>query len=149
MQRLVIKTKVKGSPKKIYSRFNKDLLLKLTPPIMDMEVTRFDGNNIDDQIHIVTNIFGLYQSWQNEIIEFYETENEVYFIDQGILIPDPLKSWRHKHIIIKKDELHSMIIDQVFYTTGSKIIDKLLYPIIFALMYYRKPIYIDTFTDDD
>lgn len=147
MKSLKVKTKVFGQPKEIMSKFTQDLLLDLTPPFMDIEITQFDGNKKDDEIHIVASILGSYQSWVNIIKEAKETEDEVYFVDEAKEMPSPFTYWRHTHKVKRLNDTHSEIIDEVIFDTQNSILDLIMYPIVYSLMYYRKPIYMDKFNE--
>ncbi|WP_034721496.1 hypothetical protein [Bacteriovorax sp. DB6_IX] len=149
MKRILIKTKVYGRPSEIMKGFTKDLLLKLTPPMISVELTRYDGNKLNDEIHIVSSIFGSYQSWVNFISDTHESEKLIYFTDTAREMPSPLTSWEHKHKVQMLDDKYSYIIDDIRYDTGSKLMNNLIYPLLYAFMYYRKPIYMDTFNEQE
>jgi len=123
--------------------------MKLTPPLIEVELTRYDGNKLDDEIHIVSSIFGSYQSWVNYISDFHESDKLIYFTDTAREMPFPLVHWEHTHKIHQLDEEMSYIIDDIRYDTGNKITNNLIYPLLYALMYYRKPIYMDTFNGEE
>ena len=149
MKRILIKTKVNGCPKAIMKEFTKELLLKLTPPFIEVELTRYDGNKLNDEIHIISSVFGNYQSWVNYISDYHESENLIYFTDKAREMPFPLTHWEHTHKVQKLDEEKSYIIDDIRYDTGSALTNYLVYPLFYALMYYRKPIYMDTFNGEE
>ncbi len=95
---LYFKTPVKGSVEKVLSGFNKELFMNLKPPGVKVDLRRFDGCKKGDLIELeLVSPFGK-QVWEGKIIENYESENEAYFIDIGVKLPFPIKSWRHKHI---------------------------------------------------
>lgn len=148
MKRILIKTKVRGAPKEIMEGFTKDLLLKLTPPLIDVELTRYDGNALNDEIHIISSIFGSYQSWVNYISDVHESENLIYFTDKAREMPFPLTHWEHTHKVQRLDENFSYIIDDIRYDTANIITTNVMYPLLYAFMYYRKPIYMDTFNGE-
>lgn len=145
MKRILIKTKVRGTPKEIINSFNKDLLLKVTPPLINVEITQYDGHSIGDEIHIISSLFGNYQSWVNTVIDAHETENLIYFTDKAKEMPFPITSWEHTHKIQKLDDTFCYIIDDIKYDTGSTFSNAFIYPLLYACLYYRKPIYMDTF----
>lgn len=143
--RLVIKTKVRTPLKNVFERFDLDLFKALKPPLVGLEVERFDGCQPKDEVHLLMNTFGLKQKWVSHITETRESENEIFFIDVGVTLPPPLKYWRHKHQMIKIDELQTMIIDDITFQSYSKILDPFMYPIFWVMFSLRGPVYKDYF----
>ena len=78
--RILIKTKVEQDFRKVFQAFDIKLFMKLKPPLIGLKVVRFDGCKKNDEVHIVTNIFGFRQKWISLITEQYAGENEIYFI---------------------------------------------------------------------
>ena len=144
--RILIKTKVEQDFRKVFQAFDIKLFMKLKPPLIGLKVVRFDGCKKNDEVHIVTNIFGFRQKWISLITEQYAGENEIYFIDEGVLLPKPLKYWKHKHIIEKYID-SSIIIDDICYSSGSKFVDFLMFPALFLQFFYRKPVYKSFFAN--
>jgi ligand-binding SRPBCC domain-containing protein len=54
-----------------------------------------------------------------------ETEEEIYFVDEGIQLPFFLKSWLHLHRIVNRNE-HAVIIDDIRFRSPSRMLDILL-----------------------
>ncbi len=133
-------TQVQGSVKEVYEQFDKDLLLKLTPPAMKVHLIRYDEPTRPGAIvQIETKILGIIkQYWLNEITEVVETDNESYFVDEGIKLPFPLKFWRHKHLIRKGDSC-TEIVDDIQYSAG--FLTWLLHPVVWLQFAWRKPQY--------
>ena len=148
MKRIKLKTKVKGSPEEILKSFNEELFMKLNPPFIDVELTQFDGSHKDNEIKLTTNFLGYYQYWHNKVIDRFDSEHEAYFIDEGIEMPFPITSWSHKHKVIKVDEEHSYIVDDIEFKCSHFLLEFFVYPAIFITMFYRKPIYVDTFSHE-
>ena len=73
--------------------------------------------------------------------ELINNEDEIYFIDRGVIIPPPIKSWLHIHRIERSGENSCNVIDDIEYSTGNAFIDKLIYPALYAMFAMRKPIY--------
>lgn len=91
-------------------------------------------------MQLVVIIIGLKQTWHSDITEQFEDENEISFIDEGTVLPTLLKYWKHIHKIEKSID-SSTIIDDICYSTNSKLLDLLNFPALFAQFYYRKPVY--------
>jgi ligand-binding SRPBCC domain-containing protein len=86
------------------------------------------------------------QEWISHIIESNEDESGFSFIDVGVKLPFFLSSWRHHHIIKKREDGGSDIIDDIQYTTGTWLTDVLFYPVLYGQFLYRKPVYRKVFS---
>lgn len=140
--KIVIKTKIPKNFLDIYSKFDQKLFEALSPPLMKVLVDRFDGCNKGDEVHLSMTLFGVIgQRWISLITRQEINENEAFFIDEGSLLPPPLKSWKHIHRINKIDENSSHVIDDIEYTTGNAMLDLLIFPALYSMFYFRKPVY--------
>jgi len=148
MKSFKINTKVHGQAKEIFDRFDRELLIKTTPPLVNLEVNRFDGTKIGDEAHVVCSIFGTYQYWINRVVDNQQKEGEVYFVDKAIEMPEPFTYWKHTHKITQVKDHTCLITDEIVYSTHNKILNLMIFPIIYFIFYYRRPIYMDTFSDD-
>lgn len=135
-----IKTRVNKDFKHVFQRFDIHLFMKLKPPFIGLSVIRFDGCKTGDIVHVEINILGMKQKWISEITEYVENSEEIYFVDEGKVLPKPLRYWKHKHVIQKSID-SSVIIDDISYSTNRKILDFLLFPLFFLQFFYRKPVY--------
>ncbi len=136
-----IQTEVQENYKSVYKRFDKDLFLALKPPLMPLELLRFDGSSKGDQVHLKLGVGTLSMRWDALIIEHGVSEKECYFIDEGIQLPFFLKKWKHRHRILKVDEDTSIIVDDIYFETPNVLMDYLFYPILYMQFYMRKPVY--------
>jgi ligand-binding SRPBCC domain-containing protein len=68
------------------------------------------------------------------------TEAEAWFTDEGQELPPSLRGWRHRHLVAKRGT-QATIHDIIDYRTGSRLLDLLLYPFLWAQFAYRKPVY--------
>lgn len=137
-------TQVQQGPQQVMQGFDKDLFIKLSPPFPKVRVLTFGGSKKDDLVELELS-FGLFKlKWTSKITDDFQSEDELYFIDEGILLPYPLKNWRHKHII-KKDRNGAKIIDDIEFQSQNKLIDTLIYPFLALQFIYRKPIYRKVF----
>ncbi|MFK7808329.1 MAG: hypothetical protein AB8F74_11055, partial [Saprospiraceae bacterium] len=66
--------------------------------------------------------------WISHITDHGHDDKEAYFIDEGKKLPWPLSYWKHKHIVRKIDEDHSMIVDDITYEAGNALMSLLMYP---------------------
>lgn len=140
--KILIKTRIEKNYQVLFSKFTIDLFKALKPPFVELEVERFDGCKKGDEVHLKMKLFGaLKQQWISHITEDVKNDYGIYFVDKGFLLPPPLTSWTHIHRIEKINELASYVIDEIDYTSGNKSIDLMMYPALYLMFLYRKPIY--------
>ena len=136
--KIIIKTPIAKDYKSVFKLFDLKLFKSLKPPIISLIVERFDGCKKGDEVHLV--VSG--KKWVSHITDFCENDNEIYFVDVGVVIPTPLSSWKHIHRIERTGEKSCNVVDEIEFTSGYKIIDFFIYPAITAMFLLRKPIYI-------
>ena len=112
----------------------------LKPPLVGLEILRFDGCTKGDEVHVRISTLGVKQIWKSLITENFKDEKSIYFVDEGTLLPRPLKYWKHRHIVAKFIE-NSIIIDNITYRTGNIFTDLLIFPVFFAQFCLRKGVY--------
>lgn len=137
---LRIITIVQQDYKTVFGKFDLALFRKLKPPLVKMSILRFDGCKAGDEVILDMKVLWKTQHWHAMITENFENENMIYFTDIGKVLPKPLTYWKHKHIIEKCVD-SSEIIDDICYETGSKILDLMLFPLVFMQFFHRKRIY--------
>jgi len=142
-----ITTQVKAEWKRVVSGFTKELFVKLNPPFPPVEVKQFDGCVKGDKVRLELNFLLFKQEWVSDIIESNESENGFSFIDEGVKLPFFLSHWKHQHIIEKREDGGSYIIDDIQYSTGTWLTDILFYPVLYGQFLYRKPIYRKIFSN--
>ena len=143
--KIKISTQVKGKYLDIMSKFNQELLERLTPPGIRIKLLQYDGSQLGNIVHIQLHILGLIkQEWISEITEVEENSHHVFFVDEGKKLPSFLSSWKHKHIVENHND-ESVIVDKIEYKTSSIFLDWLMYPILYFQFLYRKPIYKKVF----
>lgn len=136
-----LSTSVSQDYNTVFDRFNKDLLVALTPPGIKLNPVEFGGSAVDDVVHLEVTILGIFkQEWYNVITESESNEKRNYFVDEGVRLPGILKTWRHEHIIEKEGD-GAKIIDLVTYTSPFFLLDWLMYPFLYLQFAYRRPIY--------
>lgn len=121
----------------VKARFDRDLFLSLNPPWVKANLLRFEGCKLNDEIHLELHQFGLKQLWKSRIIEEKTQNASWWFIDQGILLPWPLVSWSHIHKVEGKDLHQSFIIDDITFTCSSRIMERLIYPVLWMTFAIR------------
>ncbi len=138
--KIYLRTPVKGSVLEVYRAFNKDLFIKLKPPFVKVDMKRFDGCHLGAEFHFVIESFPKSITWKGKVTEEFESENKCYFVDEGIELPFPLSSWKHKHKIEKFNN-EVMIIDEIEFSVSSKLLAPVVYSSLLAAFTYRIPIY--------
>jgi ligand-binding SRPBCC domain-containing protein len=141
MKTLNLETKVKCSFDTVVRHFNKDLFLALKPPFLHLDVERFDGVNINDEVHLSIGIGPVRQKWISVITDQQSHESEWFFIDEGNQLPPPLKTWHHRHRVIKESEEITVIRDEITFSTGNIITDTTMYPVLAWQFSFRAPAY--------
>lgn len=140
--KLTLRTAVRGDHASVYAQFTKELLLKLTPPGMKLEMVRYDEpTEVGSIVHLKMSMLGVIkQEWYMHIIEKVEEKDQSWFIDEGIRLPGFLKSWQHKHLVQQEGD-HAVIVDAVTYSGRNAVLSYLLYPVIWMQFAIRKPYY--------
>ncbi len=139
--KIIIQTRVEKNFQLVFNRFNLDLFKALKPPLVQLEVERFDGCKKGDRVHLKMNTFGKIQRWESLITSDSKGDYEFNFVDEGVLIPPPLTKWTHTHRVMKINEVSALIVDDIDYHCKSKIIEALIYPALYAMFLFRVPVY--------
>jgi ligand-binding SRPBCC domain-containing protein len=135
--KIEIKTPINRDMLSVFKLFNRDLFTALTPKMIPLQILRYDGQSQGDEIHLI--VAG--QKWVSVITETRQSENECYFVDEGKVLPFPLVSWRHQHLISKRTDLSCEVIDSIHFSVGNSVLDWALSPFIFSAFKARSPIY--------
>lgn len=138
--KIKIHTLVSQSLEAVKAGFNDDLFLQLNPPFPKVKLLKFDGCLTGDIVSLELNFIFFRQTWTSEIIEDQSTDKAFYFIDQGTELPFFFKYWQHKHLL-SDQEGKTVITDEITYQTPFKILDWLMYPLLYLQFKYRGPIY--------
>ncbi len=146
--KLTIETKVEENYLKVKEGFTESLFTKLSPPFPPVKLLRFDGSTKGDLVTLELNFLLFKQKWTSRIIEDKTNEQEFYFIDKGVELPFFLKSWDHKHRIIRSGN-DAIIRDEIEYTAPFGFLSILLYPAMLLQFAYRIPIYKKVFKRSD
>ena len=137
---IVINTKVDGYYKNVMKAFDLKLFEFLQPKGAKTQIVDFTGSSKGDKVHIRF-LSPIKADWISEIIDDNITDDKAYFIDQGTIMPWPLKKWNHKHIVIKASDSTSIIKDDISYKTSNYLLDFLIYPVMYFTFLQRKPLY--------
>lgn len=139
MENLIFKTKVSSSLEQVRDGFNLDLFKALKPPILSLDVSRFDGCKKGDEVHLKVGL-GLKVEWISLITEDSESPEEWSFVDEGKKLPFPLAAWRHHHRVVREGD-QSVIIDEISFSCGPAFLNKMMKPILYLQFAGRAPVY--------
>lgn len=142
---LILKTQVNQSLTQVWKGFDRTLFIRLSPPFPPVNLIRFDGCLEGDIVHIKLNFLLIQQDWISLIVDQQTTDSEIYFVDQGTTLPFFLTSWHHRHRLLMNPAGGTIIVDDIVFRTPYKLTDVLLYPFMWLLFVYRKPIYRQRF----
>jgi ligand-binding SRPBCC domain-containing protein len=123
MKQITIRSRVNGSPVSVYARFNRDLFMALAGTFPKVTLRRFDGCGLNDETHVCLHFFGKHE-WVSRNTAFFESPEEIYFVDEGFTLPFGLKSWKHRHRITG-NETGSIIHDEITYDFGNAFLNVL------------------------
>tara|TARA_B110000046_G_scaffold48975_1_gene54442 strand:- start:125 stop:547 length:423 start_codon:yes stop_codon:yes gene_type:complete len=126
-----LKSKVTCELETVHSRFDGELFKYLLPP--GAQLIEFGGSTKGDIVHLK---LPLAVEWVSEITENGKSEDSYYFIDEGRKLPFPLKKWKHKHIL-KASGQHTIIKDNMSFSSGNIVADAIIYPVLLLLFLPR------------
>lgn len=138
--KIVIETPVEKGYLEVKEGFTEVLFKKLAPPFPPVNVLRFDGCKKGHQVVLELNFLLFKQKWVSLITDDQTTDQEFYFVDEGIELPFFLGKWRHKHRIISSGT-GSVIRDEIDFSGPFSWMTPLLFPALWLQFVYRKPIY--------
>lgn len=129
-------TSVKENATEVFKKFDLTLFKALKPFGIPLKVIRFDGCLKNHEVHLKMGI----QNWTSLITDQQETNEKIFFIDEGVILPFPLKSWKHFHVILKKPT-GSVIVDEIHFTTIIPGLEWMLKPFLTWMFNQRAPVY--------
>ena len=141
---IIITTEVNGNYIDIMDRFDRDLFEALQPNLGKMNILEFTGSKKGDIVSLEF-LSPVKAHWSSDITADGSNESEAFFIDEGRILPSPLKYWQHKHIVKKLSDNRSVIIDQINYRAKYGL-TLFLYPILYFTFASRKKVYRSYFS---
>ncbi len=144
MMHFKIETKVTGNYKAVMERFDRQLFEALKPPFGKMEILEFTGSKKGDKVHLQF-LQPIKAEWISEITADGISENEAFFVDEGVLLPPGLSYWKHKHVVQKMTENTSLIIDDITFKGSIALLTPLLFPALYFSFLPRKKVYQSCF----
>ncbi|MEY4954560.1 MAG: hypothetical protein RI981_645 [Bacteroidota bacterium] len=141
MPNFQITSQVSATLPYVWSKFDQKLLAKLSPPFPIARIIQFDGCHVNDKVCIELD-FLLYRTrWYSVISSFKADASSYVFVDEGTSVPFGIKTWRHEHRIESISPNECAIIDKIQFQTNYKLLDWLLFPLIWGMIIYRIPFY--------
>lgn len=141
-----LRTEVNGNYIRVMDLFDLDLFKALKPIGVKMEIVEFTGSKTGDTVALKF-LTPIKAEWVSKITEHGQDDTKAYFIDEGEVIPFPLRHWMHKHVVEKIDEANSCILDDITFSSGNKLLDIFLYLPLYLSFYPRKKIYRSYFSE--
>lgn len=139
---VILRTAVAQPPAQVMAGFTRELFVALAPPFPRLRVLRFDGCRTGDQVEIELDTVVKRLPWTSLIVDHGELpDGTLFFVDEGQVLPPPLRFWRHRHLIQPGPNGGSIIVDDLEYRSGSRVLDVLLRPAMWAQFAWRRPIY--------
>ena len=140
--RVIIKTAVIQLPPEVMSGFTQALFVALAPPFPRLRLLRFDGCRTGDRVEIELDTVVKRLPWTSLIVaDGQQPDGTLFFVDEGQVLPPPLRYWQHRHLVQPGPQGGSIIVDDLEYRTASRLLDVLLYPAMWAQFAWRRPIY--------
>lgn len=140
--RIVLRTPVAQPPAQVMAGFTRELFVALAPPFPKLRVLRFDGCHTGDRVEIELDTLVKRLLWTSEITEDgVLPDGTHFFVDEGRVLPPPLRYWRHRHLLEPGPAGSCVIVDDLEYRSGSRVLDAALYPAMWAQFAWRRPIY--------
>ncbi|AMM50867.1 hypothetical protein TH61_06255 [Rufibacter sp. DG15C] len=138
--KISLQTRVAQDYLSVLDQFNLDLFTALAPAFPKMKVLRFDGSFPGDRVEIELQVGPVKRRWTSLITERHITDQEAWFVDEGQELPAPLTYWRHQHLITHHGT-YSIIHDLIEFRTKNRVLDYLVYPVLYAQFALRGPVY--------
>ena len=139
---VTLRTAVSQPPAVVMAGFTRELFVALAPPFPRLRLLRFDGCHTGDRVEIELDTLVKRLSWTSLIVDDgVQPDGTHFFVDEGQVLPPPLRFWRHRHLIEPGPDGGSVIVDALEYRTASRLLDAVIYPAMWAQFAWRRPIY--------
>ena len=133
--------RVSASLAYVRDQFDKTLLAKLAPPFPIARIIQFDGCKEKDQVSIELDFLIYKTRWDSVITSEHSDATSFVFVDEGTKVPFGIKQWKHEHRMESISENESVVIDKIHFQTNYKLLDWLLFPLLWGMIAYRFPLY--------
>ena len=140
---LVLRFPVAQPPAQVMAGFTRELFVALAPPFPKFHLIRYDGNTTGDTVIIELQAGPKRWRWTSLITDNGTLpDGTLYFVDEGQILPAPLRQWRHCHLIEPAPGGRgSVVVEDITFSTGRRWLDWLIYPAMWAQFKLRGPVY--------
>jgi len=139
---LLLRFPVAQPPAVVLAGFTRELFVALAPPFPKFHLIRYDGSNTGDTVIIELQVGPKRWRWTSLITANGALPDGThYFVDEGQVLPAPLRQWRHRHLIEPAPGGGSVIVEDIYFSTGRRWLDWLLRPAMWAQFKLRGPVY--------
>jgi ligand-binding SRPBCC domain-containing protein len=146
--KIYFETTVSASFETVKENFNENLFAALKPPGLGFTIKRFDGVKKGNEIHLEINMPSLLsKKWVSVVTHEEGSKNAWSFVDEGKILPWPLTRWRHAHWVVKLNEKHSKIIDDIYFECSPAALGPAIRPVLWAAFAVRPSFYKKFFKD--
>tara|TARA_B110000014_G_scaffold259073_1_gene246209 strand:+ start:1004 stop:1444 length:441 start_codon:yes stop_codon:yes gene_type:complete len=114
--------------KNVSIAFHSIKLVKFLTNFQPVKIIEWSGIQNQKLAYFKLWLFG-WKTFKVKHQEYKLNDNELSFIDKGVVLPLGIKSWKHKHII-KRDGNNTIIKDLVYFSHSNFYIGYLLFPIL-------------------
>lgn len=146
--KLYFETTVASPFETVRENFNEKLFSGLNPPGLGFFIKRFDGVKKGDEIHLEINLPSvLSRKWVSVVTHEEGSDKAWSFVDEGKVLPWPISKWRHAHWVIKLNDRHSKIIDDIYFECSPAFLGQGLRPLLWSTFAVRPSLYKKFFKD--
>lgn len=139
---LVLRFPVAQPPAVVAAGFTRALFVALAPPFPKFHLIRYDGSRTGDTVIIELQAGPKRWRWTSRITDDgVLPDGTHFFVDEGQLVPAPLRQWRHRHLIEPAPGGGSVIVEDIHFSTGRRWLDWLIRPAMWAQFKLRGPVY--------
>lgn len=143
MPNIYVETSIRRPAEEVFARFGDGLFEQLVPWFAKAELN--EGVEVGDFVSVGFRI-PFMKTWHSKISDRGEDKHSFWFTDEGISgMPFGIKTWKHVHRVKKSSSTESIIVEEIFFETGNRLLNSLCVFIFTQAMKGRKKTYQDFF----
>ncbi len=140
MIRITLKTSVNCPFEIVRDGFDQKLLETLNPPGISLKIEQFDGIYAGAKMRMRVESLFTSTLWTGSILQVCSKNRFWCFVDEGAILPMGLKSWKHIHAVVRKNN-QTLIYDRVYFSGKNRFFTMFWFPAILLMLGIRKPRY--------
>jgi len=140
MIRITLKTSVNCPFEIVRDGFDQKLLKTLNPPGISLKIEQFDGIYAGAKMRMRVESLFTSTLWTGSILQVCSKNRFWCFVDEGAILPMGLKSWKHIHAVVRKNN-QTLIYDRVYFSGKNRFFTMFWFPAILLMLGIRKPRY--------